>query len=201
MKQGMGLVLLVVAVVVALGLGFFGAQMWRGDSSAGSATDTDIDSLAKRVTALEQSQSRGSAGFKIAFVDMFRVLQELKESALVKGSLEQYREEQQKIAQQKDEWTKKFQQGEISKKQLDEKLLELELQLQQINLQLSAPIQKQMLEIIQKIGQEKGYALIIDNPASQLNAIVLYSQAGSADDITPEVITRLSAQLKQNENQ
>lgn len=201
MKQGMGVVLLVVAVVVALGLGFFGAQMWRGGSPAGSSTDTDIGSLAKRVAALEQSPSRSSGGFKIAFVDMFRVLQELRESALVKESLEQYRGEQQKITQQKDEWTKKFQQGEISKKQLDEKLLELELQLQQINLQLSAPIQKQMLEIIQKLGQEKGYALIIDNPASQLNAIVLYSQAGNADDITQEVITRLSAQLKQNENQ
>jgi Skp family chaperone for outer membrane proteins len=55
-----------------------------------------------------------------------------------------------------------------------------------------------MLEIIQQIGQERGYGLVIDNPASQLNAIVLYK--GTSDDITEEVITRLSAQLKQNES-
>jgi Skp family chaperone for outer membrane proteins len=129
---------------------------------------------------------------------MFRVLQEVQESELVRQALEQYREEQQKIAQQKDEWRKRFEQGEITKKQLDEKLLELDLRLQELNLQLSAPIQREMLQIIREIGQEKGYSLIIDNPASQLNPVVLHSQAGQADDITQEVTQRLSAKLEKD---
>ena len=193
MKQGIGGALLVVGVVIALGLGFFGGQIWKG---GGSSSD-----LEKRVASLEQgSSAHGQSGFKVAYVDMFKVLQDLRESDLVKSSLEQYRTEQQKITQQKDDWTKKFQRGEISKKDLDDKLLELDLELQQINLQLSAPIQKQMLEIIRQIGQAKGYALVIDNPASQLNAIVLYSQSGNADDITDEVIAQLKSQLKRNES-
>ena len=200
MKQGMGAALLVVVVVVALGLGFFGGQLWKGGAVPGSGASADLEKLAKRVETLEQSPARGSGGFRIAYVDMFKVLQEMRESDLVKTSLEQYRGEEEKIKQQEEELRKKFDKGEISKKQLDDKMAELNLQLQQINLQLSAPIQKQMLEIIQQLGQEKGYGIIIDNPASQLNAIVLYSQAGNADDITQEVITRFSAQLKQNES-
>ncbi len=160
-----------------------------------------LASLASQGAASPASASTGET-LKIAYVDMFRVLQELQDSELVKQALAQFREEQARIRQQEEDLQKQFNEGKISKKELDEKLFELEMRLREINLQLSAPIQRQMLEIIRQIGQEKGYGLIIDNPASQLNPIVLYSQSGQADDITQAVIERMKAQLEtQSEGQ
>jgi Skp family chaperone for outer membrane proteins len=165
------------------------------------ALEGQLASLASQGAASPASISPGET-LKIAYVDMFRVLQELQDSELVKQALAQFREEQARIRQQEEDLQKQFNEGKISKKELDEKLFELEMRLREINLQLSAPIQRQMLEIIRQIGQEKGYGLIIDNPASQLNAIVLYSQSGQADDITQAVIERMKAQLEtQSEGQ
>ena len=170
-----------------------------------------LASLERRVSALEErlasAESReaetegaraeeAGGGFKVAYVDMFRVLQELQDSPVVRRALEAFREERARILQLEQELERQFEEGKITKKELDEKKFELQLRLQEINLQLSAPIQRQMLEVIRRIGQEKGYGLILDNPASQLNPIVLYSQAGQADDITQEVIERLKAQLE-----
>ncbi len=172
---------------------------------------TKLASLERRVSALEErlasAESReaeaegaraeeAGGGFKVAYVDMFRVLQELQDSPVVRRALEAFREERARILQLEQELERQFEEGKITKKELDEKKFELQLRLQEINLQLSAPIQRQMLEVIRRIGQEKGYGLILDNPASQLNPIVLYSQAGQADDITQEVIERLKAQLE-----
>ncbi|OGF52738.1 MAG: hypothetical protein A2Z21_08145 [Candidatus Fraserbacteria bacterium RBG_16_55_9] len=211
MKQGVGAALLVVAVVIALGLGFFGGQIWKG-----GGTSSDLD---KRVAALEQaSSSRGTGSFKMAYVDMFAVMaclynknsdpcqrahldvQQLQESAQVQKALQQYEEEKARIEQQIKDWGKKFQEGDISKQQHDEEVVKLGRQLDSINIDLSVPIQQAMVGVIREIGQEKGYSLIFDNQASQYNPLVLHSQPGNADDITQEVIIRLSAQLNQNEN-
>jgi len=209
MKQGIWSALLVSSVIIALALGFLGGQVWKGSSRGDEALRVEVEKLGQqlndlqgRIAALEQAASSASSqpsqgGLRIAYVDMFQVLQDLQESELVKSALEKFRQEQQKIEQQIEEWRKKFDNGEITKKQLDEKLNELKLQLNRINLELSAPIQQRMLEVIRQIGKERGYGLIIDNPASQLNAIVLYSQSGEADDITQEVVSRLKAQLEQ----
>ncbi len=210
----------IVAVVIVGVVGFF---VGRGFQQTGSSAEwqeaiaqvnaqietltQEVSNLQGQISSLEQAvaattetgASPSGESLKIAFVDMFRVLQELQDSELIKQALEQFRGEQQKIQQELDEWEKKFQAGEITKKELDEKRFELELRLREINLQLSAPIQRQMLEIIRQLGQERGYGLILDNPASQLNAIVLYSQSGQADDITQEVIDRLKAQLEEQQ--
>ncbi len=224
MKQGAIYALVGAIVVLGLAVGYllgqgggFGAAAaeWREESEKLSqqieALTQKIDDLQGRVATLENevaalpaaasSGAEGGAGLKIAYVDMFKVLQELQDSPLVQRALEQFRAEQQKIQEERAEWERKFNEGEITKKQLDEKLFELELRLREINLQLSAPIQKEMLEIIRQIGQEKGYGLIIDNPASQLNAIVLYSQSGQADDITREVIERLRTRLEEQQSE
>jgi len=222
MKQGVLYALMGIIVVLGLAVGYLlgqgggsdaAAAGWQEESAKLSQQLGDltqkVDALQGRIATLEaevsalpasSSGAAGGAGLKIAYVDMFKVLQELQDSPLVKQALEQFRAEQQKIEEELADWEKKFNEGEITKKQLDEKRFELELKLREINLQLSAPIQKEMLEIIRQIGEEKGYGLIIDNPASQLNAIVLYSQSGQADDITQEVIQRLRARLEEEQN-
>lgn len=225
MKQGVVYALMGVIVVLGLAVGYLLGQGggsgavaagWQEESEKLSqqieSLSQQIDALQGRIATLENevaspprrtegTETEGGPGWKIAYVDMFKVLQELQDSPLVKQALEQFRAEQQKIQEELADWEQKFNEGEITKKQLDEKRFELELRLREINLQLSAPIQKEMLEIIRQIGREKGYGLIIDNPASQLNAIVLYSQSGRADDITQEVIQRLSDRLQEQSNQ
>ena len=223
MKQGVIYALMGIIVVLGLAVGYLLGQGGGSDSDAAAAgwqeesakLSQQLEDLSQKVEALQgrigtleakvaalptSSGAEGGAGLKIAYVDMFKVLQELQDSPLVKQALEQFRAEQQKIQDELADWEKKFNEGEITKKQLDEKRFELELKLREINLKLSAPIQKEMLEIIRQIGQERGYGLIIDNPASQLNAIVLYSQSGQADDITQEVIQRLRARLEEEQN-
>jgi Skp family chaperone for outer membrane proteins len=222
MQRGTWILSIVVVVIIGVAIGFFvGRGFQRPDSSTEwqeavaevgaqiEALSQQVGQLQEKISSLEQAAvstpeagaEGGGESLKIAYVDMFRVLQELQDSELIKQALEQFRGEQQKIQQELDDWEKKFQAGEITKKELDEKKFELELKLREINLQLSAPIQRQMLEIIRQIGQEKQYGLILDNPASQLNAIVLYSQSGQADDITQVVIERLKAQLEEQQQQ
>ncbi len=209
MKQGFWSVVGVLAIVGALVLGFFAAQAWKGGSSSGGGADVErlsqqLLALQKRVEALEQAPSgpRAQGSFKVAYVDMFGVLEDLyaQQSDYVKKALEQFRAEKQKIDQQAEEWTQKFQRGEITRKQLDEELNKLKEKLTEIDLKLTAPIQQEMFQVIREIGDEKGYSLIIDNPARKLDPIVLYSQAGTVDDITQEVVARLTERLKENEN-
>ncbi|GEM_PF-3100783 len=224
MKQSGMYVLVGIVVLLGGAVGYLLGQRGSDSEEASAAWQEEraqlvqqvetlsqtLRGLQERIAALEQetaarpaassgagSQAADGTGLKIAYVDMFKVLQELQNSPLVQQALERFRAEQQKIQEELAEWERRFNEGEITKRQLDEKRFELELRLREINLQLSAPIQKEMLEIIRQIGQEKGYGLIIDNPASQLNAIVLYSQSGQADDITQEVIQRLRTRLEE----
>ncbi len=139
--------------------------------------------------------------FRFAYVDMFQVLQDLQDSPIVAEPLQEYREEQQRIEQQKEEVRQRFEAGEITASERDQRLSELDSQLQQLNLQLSAPIQQNMVEVIRQIGEDQGYDLVIDNPASQYDAIVLYSQSAQVDDITTAVVEQLKQRLREQQNE
>lgn len=216
MRQGTWTAVLVALAVVALIGGFLAGQNLTGSTGASEQRVEELTSQVERlngqVSAFEERLatlengtaapgSSASGDFRIAYVDMFKVLQDLQGSELVKGALQQYRERQQEIQQQIEAIREQFQQGEITAKERDERIQELELQLQRLNLELSAPIQQKMIEVIRQIGEEKGYSLVIDNPASQYNAIVLYSQTGAADDITQEVVERLTQRLEEENAQ
>ncbi len=158
-----------------------------------------LSSLQQQVDNANSGSSSGNASgdsFQFAYVDMFQVLQDLQDSPLVAEPLQEYREEQQRIEQQKEEVRQRFQAGEITASERDQRLSELDAQLQQLNLQLSAPIQQNMVEVIRQIGEDRGYDLVIDNPASQYNAIVLYSQSAQVDDITSQVVEQLKQRLR-----
>ena len=161
---------------------------------------SNIQSQFGSSTSADGTSSNGSDGtFKFAYVDMFQVLQDLQDSPLVAEPLKQYRQEQQRIERQKEEVRQQFQAGEITAQERDQRLSELDAQLQQLNLQLSAPIQQNMVEVIRQIGESENYDLVIDNPASQYNAIVLYSQSGQVDDITDRVVQQLTERLREEQ--
>ena len=158
------------------------------------------DQLGNSGTSSGSANGSSGGAFKFAYVDMFQVLQDLQDSPLVAEPLQQYREEQQRIEQEKETVRQQFQSGEITATERDQRLSELDSQLQQLNLQLSAPIQQNMIEVIREIGQNQDYDLVIDNPASQYNAIVLYSQSGQVDDITGQVVEQLKQRLREQQN-
>ncbi|MFB6285082.1 MAG: OmpH family outer membrane protein [Candidatus Bipolaricaulia bacterium] len=170
---------------------------------------TRLSKLRDRISSVEQQRGNGASSssnantagnnFKFAYVDMFQVLQELQDSPLVSQPLKKFRKEQQRIEQQKKKVRQRFQEGEITASERDQRLSELDAQLQQLNLKLSAPIQQNMIEVIRQIGKDRGYDLVIDNPASQYNAIVLYSQSGQVDDITSQVVERLKQRLRKQQ--
>lgn len=204
MKQGVWSALLIASVVIALAIGFFGGQLWKGNSTGG-ATQAEVEdlaqqlsALAERVAALEESPSMppdASGKFKIGYVDMFSILQTLnnEDNEVVIAYKKGFQELESEINKKKSELEQRFRNGEITRKELDKRLAELDEQLGVINLLLSSPLQQQILQVIKDFGEEQGYSIIIDNPASQMNAIVFYSQPNQADDITTEVLNRTKA--------
>lgn len=187
MKQATLVVILVV--LVALGVGFLGGRTLM--APAGPSAD-DIAALRTQVTDLQkQVGTSGKGSFKVAYVDMFKVLSQYKGT---QGPLSQFQQLQKGIAQQVQDLDAQFQAGKLTKAEHDQKVGELQLKLQQANLELSAPIQQKIIAIVRQVGQDLGYSLILDNEASQAQANVLYAQTGVVDDITQKVIDMVNAQ-------
>ncbi len=187
MKQATLVVVLVV--LVALGVGFLGGRALL--TPAGPSAD-DIAALRAQVSDLQKQVGTGGKGsFKVAYVDMFKVLSKYTGT---QGPLSQFQQMQKDIVQQVQDLDAQFQAGKLTKAEHDQKVGDLQLKLQQVNLELSAPIQQKIIAIVRQIGQDMGYALILDNEASQAQANVLYAQTGMVDDITDPVIAKVNAQ-------
>jgi Skp family chaperone for outer membrane proteins len=181
--------LIVVVVIVALAVGFLGGRALMAPT--GPSSD-ELASLTARVQALEQKVGSGGSGsFKIAYVDMFKVLSKYNGT---QGPLAQFQQLQKDIQQKIQDLDAQFQAGKITKAEHDQQVIQLQQQLQQANLQLSAPIQQKIIAIVRQVGQDQGYALVLDNEASQAQASVLYAQAGHVDDITDQIIQKINAQ-------
>lgn len=187
MKQATLVVVLVV--LVALGVGFLGGRALL--TPAGPSAD-DIATLRTQVTDLQkQVGTSGKSSFKVAYVDMFKALSQYKGT---QGPLSQFQQMQKDIAKQVQDLDTQFQAGKLTKAEHDQQVSDLQMKLQQANLELSAPIQQKIIAIVRQVGQDMGYALILDNEASQAQANVLYAQAGAVDDITQKVIDMVNAQ-------
>jgi len=180
-----------------------GSQLDELSVSVGELRDqvANVDTQAGGSNSTTSDANALGDDFKFAYVDMFQVLQDLQDSPLVAEPLQEYREEQQRIEQQKEEVRQRFEAGDITASERDQQLSELDAQLQQLNLQLSAPIQQNMIEVIRQIGEDRGYDLVIDNPASQYDAIVLYSESGQVDDITAQVVEQLTQRLREQQDE
>ncbi len=202
MKQGFVAAIIAVVVVLGLGVGYL--------LSAGGLSGVASSNYEKRIKELEESvdflaqtlaqvgPSGGGGSFKIAFVDMFKVLESLYtlENEVVKKALADFEAERERIEAAVADIRKKFEDGEITLKEQEQQLIKLETELQSRNLELSAPIQREILGAVKKLGQERGYGIILDNPASKYAPIILDARAGMADDITQQVIDLTKESLK-----
>lgn len=208
MQQGVLTAVLVAVVVVALAGGIYIGGGFGGSDSAGaqisnianagyekriSELEASVEFLAGIVASLEGGATGGEGAGRIAFVDMFMVLRELysADDPEVSTALEQYQQEEARIRSEIEAVQNQFASGDISLSQREQRLAELQVQLERKNLELSAPIQQRILDEVNKLGEERGYGAIFDNPGSKLAPIILFSVPGRADDVTDEIIRRL----------
>ncbi|MBI1730308.1 OmpH family outer membrane protein [Candidatus Acetothermia bacterium] len=202
MKQGVLAALIVGFVVVGAGIGFILGGVGLGIGSPSDqrikTLEAKVNDLTAQLTAMKGSNT-APGSYKIAYVDMFKVLETLytMENEVVKQALADFETEKAKVEAQEAVLDTDFANGKISKTDHDTKTNDLEMGLQQKNLELSAPIQGEILSAVKKIGDANGYAIVIDNPASKLSPVVLDSRKGQADDITQLVIDALKETLKQ----
>ena len=200
MKQSTLVVVTVVIVLVAVAVGFFGGQAFNSPSGPSAqdlaALGTQVNQLQQQVKALSEQlttakqSTSAPAAFRVAYVDMFKVLSKYKGT---QEPLAKFQQLEKATKQKLQDLAKQFQAGQLTKSEYDQQVNELKLKLNQANLQLSAPIQQKIIAVVKELGKKLGYALIIDNEASQAQASVLYNKKGMADDITDQVIAQINA--------
>ncbi len=202
MKQAVWIVLIVVALVA----GFFGGWLSKG-SAAPDANLTEqvrkleqevkslqsqlaaISSLPQQVDSLAQKvQASASGGMKIAYVNAEEVFLKYKGTA---AAVQQFSAERAKKEKELQQLTEQLQAKKITQEEYQRQVEEIQAQLQQLDLQLTAKVQQEMIAVITEVAQEKGYDWV-----TRKKDVVLYSKPGLMDEITAAVIERLNAKLE-----
>lgn len=201
----------VVLALVALGLGFFGGRISTG-GQASPAVDAKIKELSDKLAALSSkvdeltqrvaqsdiaeieelkatierlSKSTGFGALKVAFVRS-------PEEVMVKYKgteerVKQFKEEGAKRQVQIDALQKRFDKGEISRKEFEERVNQLQMELAQLDQQLTNEIADKILVAVNELGREKAYDMILKR-----KDVVLFYKEGLLEDITDQVIKRMN---------
>lgn len=208
MKQTVWIVLIVVALVA----GFFGGRLSGGPSAedgqltsridqleqqvsdleaqlAGLAKAADLASLRQQVDSLAQKVGTGTGGgLRIAYVNAEEVFLKYKGTAT---AVQQFSVEKQKKEEELKKLQEQYRAGQISEEEYRQRVQEIQQELQQLDLQLTAKVQQEMIAVITDVAEERGYDWV-----TRKKDVVLYVKAGLMDDITDIVIERLNAQLE-----
>jgi Skp family chaperone for outer membrane proteins len=202
MKQVVWIVLIVVALVA----GFFGGWLSKGSAAApdanlaeqvkqlqqqvsGLAKAADLTGLQKQVDSLaRQVQASSGGGLSIAYVNADEVFLKYKGTAT---AVQQFSAEKDKRDQEVQTLTDQLKAGKITEAAYQNRVEEIQKELQQLDLQLTAKVQQEMIAVITEVAQEKGYDWV-----TQKKDVVLYSKAGLMDDITATVTERLNAKVE-----
>jgi Skp family chaperone for outer membrane proteins len=208
MKQTVWIVLIVVALVA----GFFGGRLSGGPAAGdgqltsridqleqqvndlttqlgGLAKAADLDSLKQQVGSLAQKvQASTSGGLKIAYVNAEEVFLKYKGTAT---AVQQFSAEKQKREEELKQLQEQYRSGQISADEYQRRVQEIQQELQQLDLQLTAKVQQEMIAVITEVAQERGYDWV-----TRKKDVVLYIREGLMDDITDIVIERLNAKLE-----
>lgn len=202
MKQVVWIVLIVVALVA----GFFGGWLSKGSAAApdanlaeqvkqlqqqmsGLAKAADLTSLQKQVDSLAQKvQASGSGGMRIAYVNAEEVFLKYKGTAT---AVQQFSAERDKKEKELQQLMEQLQAKKITQEEYQRRVEEIQNELQQLDLQLTAKVQQEMIAVITEVAQEKAYDWV-----TRKKDVVLYVKPGLMDDITATVIDRLNAKLE-----
>jgi len=206
MKQTVWIVLIVVALVA----GFFGGWLSKGTAApdtklvdqvsqlqgtvdglqaqlSGLAKAADLASLKQQVDSLAEKVQTGATGggLKIAYVNAEEVFLKYKGTAT---AVQQFSAEKQKKEDELKQLQEQYKSGQISADEYQSKVQQIQQELQQLDLQLTAQVQQKMIAVISEVAKEKGYDWV-----TRKKDVVLYVKAGLMDDITDLVIQRLNA--------
>jgi len=211
MKQTVWIVLIVVALVA----GFFGGWLSKGTAApdtklvdqvsqlqgtvaglqaqlGGLAKAADLASLKQQVDSLAQKVQTGATGgggaWKMAYVNAEEVFLKYKGTAT---AVQQFSAEKQKREDELKKLQEQYKSGQISADEYQSKVQEIQKELQQLDLQLTAKVQQKMIAVITEVAKEKGYDWV-----TRKKDVLLYVKAGLMDDITDLVIQRLNAKLE-----
>jgi len=193
-----GVLVIAIGFAVVLGTGMLGSGASNSSYEARiTELEDSVQFMAELVSQMDPTAGTGgprAAGFKVAYVDMFRVLEvmgtELADPDVLQA-LEAYENEAARIQGEISALEQQFANGEITLQEMQAQQQELRYELDLKNLELSAPIQQMILAESTRIAQERGYAMLLDNPASKLQPIIIFSREGFVDDITQDVIEAL----------
>jgi len=151
-----------------------------------------------------------AAAFKVAYVDLQKALQTVDAGKNAKASLEKEvtakrnelekaqaslqkeAEAFEKKAAIMNDATKASKQAELQKKfaEFQKSAAESQMELQKKERELTKPLIDEIRAIIEGIGKEKGYQLIVEKN----EGAVLYAEAGS--DLTDQVIEKFNSKKK-----
>lgn len=157
--------------------------------------------------ALAGLASAATANLKVAYVDLQQALQSVDAGKKAKGQLEkdvankkaELEKEQSALQKEAEEFEKKAailneaargkKQAELQKKLMEfqRKAAETQMTLQQQERSLTKPLIDELRSIIEGLGKERGYSLILEKN----EGAVLYAEAGS--DLTDEVVKRFNS--------
>lgn len=159
---------------------------------------------------LAAEQPSGSNGFRVGYVDLQKALQTVEAGRNAKSSLEkevsgkkaELEKAQAGLQKEAEEFEKKVaimndsakatKQAELQKKFVDlqKSAAESQMNLQNRERELTKPIIDALRAIIESVGKEKGFQLILERN----EGAVLFAQGG--EDLTENVIEKFNSQNK-----
>jgi Skp family chaperone for outer membrane proteins len=178
----------VILVVVALVAGYFGGQAL---SAGGVPEDVkkQIATLEQDIKGLKEklaNPANSGGKLRMAYLDANAVFTQYKGT---QGAVEQFKAEREKKQEELQKLKKDFESAKLSSKDYEEAVQKLTQELQVLDLRLTSEIQKKMLDVIKKLGQERGYDWV-----TQRKDVVLYVKDGVMDEITFDVLSELNKQ-------
>jgi Skp family chaperone for outer membrane proteins len=155
-----------------------------------------LDQLAHRVTqlsaSLPPSGSNSNSGTvplrRLAYVNTSKVAASYLQ--LDQQLQQQLQAKQNDLQKQLDALKQQLKDQKISQEDYNVKLLGIQQSLNQIQQQALSSVSDKMIAVIEQIGREGNYDLIIGE-----ENVVLYSRSGLMEDLSGEVLARMQAQL------
>ncbi len=173
-----------------MGLGLLAAIFLIAScQSQGGAQNIDdlrakVAQLEKEVQDLKAQLAQSGSGLRIAYINAEKVFQDYKKTG---EAVEQFRKEAEKKQNELKALQEKFKKGLMSEDEFQREAARLQQELQQLDLQLTAEIQTEMIKVVEQIAKERGYDWV-----TQRKDVVLYANPSKIEDITYDVLKILN---------